>query len=160
MYFAEASRTLALCTSIPYSLTIHHRGSNARGPHYSVVPFSSLLFSAAVYIKSFDSFQCLTRSLSSTIREQGRPSAMDKSYPSRHAQTPPSSPCLNPSLHPISLQDLQKVLVEINKAASKLPDSVNLLDSLDQTTSKSSEADQPRIRASKLDYKAVNEMCV
>ena len=61
---------------------------------------------------------------------------------------------------PISLQDLQKVLVEINKAVSKLPDSVNLFDSLDQTTSKSSEADQPRVRASKLDYKAVNEMCV
>lgn len=83
---------------------------------------------------------------------------MDKSYPSRPAQTPPSSPCLTPT-QPISIKDLQKVLVEINKAVTKLPDSEDLFDSLDQT-SKSSEADKPRVRASKLDYKAVNEMCV
>lgn len=84
---------------------------------------------------------------------------MDRSYPSRRAQTPPSSPCLTPT-QPISIKDLQKVLVEINKAVTKLPDSDDLSDSLDQTTSKSSEADKPRVRASKLDYRAVKEMCV
>jgi hypothetical protein len=80
---------------------------------------------------------------------------MDKSHSSHRAQTP----CLTPT-QPISIQDLQKVLVEINKAVAKLPDSVNPFDSLDQTTSRSSEANKPRVRASKLDYKAVNEMCV
>jgi hypothetical protein len=84
---------------------------------------------------------------------------MDKHYSNRPAQTPPSSPCLNPSAQPISLQDLQSVLVEINKAVTKLPDNVNLDESLDQSP-KSSEAIQQRVRASKLDYKAVNEMCV
>jgi hypothetical protein len=80
---------------------------------------------------------------------------MDKSHPSRRAQ----APCLTPT-QPISIQDLQKVLVEINKAVANLPDSVNPFDSLNPTTSKLSEADKPRVRASKLDYKAANEMCV
>jgi hypothetical protein len=44
--------------------------------------------------------------------------------------------------------------VEINKAVAKLPDSVNPFDLLDQTTSKSSEEDKSRVKASKLDYKA------
>jgi hypothetical protein len=84
---------------------------------------------------------------------------MDKHYPNRPAQTPPSSPCLNPSTQPVSLKDLQSVLVEINKAVAKLPDDVGPCESLDQTP-ESGEAVQQRVRASKLDYKAVNEMCV
>ena len=72
------------------------------------------------------------------------------------AQTPPKSPYLFPSKQPISLEDLQKVLVEINKAVGKLPDSVNLSGALDQNTS--AESDKPRLRASKLEYKAVDEV--
>ena len=40
-----------------------------------------------------------------------------------------------------------------------MPESANLFDSLGQATSKPSEADQTRVRASKLEHKAVNEMC-
>src|SRR5271169_5576171 len=61
------------------------------------------------------------------------------------AQTPPKSPYLFPSKQPISLEDLQNVLVEINKAVGKLPDSVNPCGALDQNTS--AESDKPRLRA-------------
>ena len=75
-------------------------------------------------------------------------------------QTPPSSPCLKPSTQPISIQDLQKVLVAINKSVAKVPDSLGLLDSLEQTAPKSSEQDRTRVRASKFEFKAINEMFV
>jgi hypothetical protein len=61
----------------------------------------------------------------------------------RHTQTqtPLSSPCLGPSTQPILIQDLQKVLVEINKVISKVSDSFSLFKSLDQIISGSSESD-------------------
>ena len=75
-------------------------------------------------------------------------------------QTPPSSPCLKPSTQPISIQDLQKVLVAINKAVAKVPDSLSLLDTLEQTAPESSELDRTRVRASEFEFKAINEMFV
>ena len=85
---------------------------------------------------------------------------MDTTTVCPDTQTPLSSPYLTPSMQPILLQDLQKVLLDIIKAVSKAPDSASLFDSLDQATSKPTEVDQARVKASKLDYKAVNEMCV
>jgi hypothetical protein len=72
---------------------------------------------------------------------------MGKPTTSNHA----SSPVLSPSTQPILLRDLQKVLVEINRAVGKLPDSTNL-------SEESSEPKKPRVRASKVEYTAVNEM--
>ena len=80
----------------------------------------------------------------------------------RHTQTqtPLNSLCLKPSTQLILIQDLQKVLVAINKAVAKVSNSLSLLDTLEQTAPKLSELDRTRVRALKFEFKAINEMFI
>jgi hypothetical protein len=71
-------------------------------------------------------------------------------------KTPPGSPYLSPSTRPISIQDFQKVLVNLIKTAGNSSESFDMFGPSEQATS--AKSDNPRLRASKLEFKAVDEV--
>ena len=72
-------------------------------------------------------------------------------------QTPPSSPSLRPDLpiHGFSLNDLKAVLVDLHKTIAKLPEKDSSFSILGGPLDV--QLDKPRIKASKLDFKVVDE---
>jgi hypothetical protein len=67
-------------------------------------------------------------------------------------RAPPNSPTLSPSQQIVTIELLQNVLIEINRAAQKLPESA------EGPLIKAAQERQPRVRASRLEVKTVNEV--
>ena len=79
--------------------------------------------------------------------------------PSPRSYTPPGSPRLRSCQYAITLDDLKQVLVDIIREVPKAQ-STKEVEAAMSESEKASQSDQPKAagRASRLEYKAVNEM--
>jgi hypothetical protein len=76
--------------------------------------------------------------------------------PCRQSYTPPDSPRVTAHSEAITVTDLKQVLVELIQEAQE----TDRQGALEPTKPESVEHDQPKVRASKLAYKVVDEMFV
>jgi hypothetical protein len=78
--------------------------------------------------------------------------------PFRHANTPPSSPCLQATPQLVTLEALQDVLVKIVQEAQKLPASADGPKATTADAPQNIGSGRQRDRASKLEFKTVDEV--
>jgi len=80
--------------------------------------------------------------------------------PGSCSQTPPNSPGLQIPSPPVTREDLKQLFLEVIQSKTESPGSVDAAESVTTDDLEDAESEKKRVRASKLEFKLVNEVYI